>query len=155
MDEKEITWQAPEYLYREKDVSWYWLSIILTALLALISLWQRNFLFLIFLIIAEMMIIFWGKEYPKNIEFKINNKGIYIGSIKYYPYEDLEGYHIMEENDYASELILRTRNRFNPFVKILVANDDIPEIKKFLQNHLNEVEYDESLNDRISKIIGF
>lgn len=155
MNEKEIIWQAPEYLYREKDVSWYWLSIIITALLVLISLWQRNFLFLVFVVIAEAMILFWAKEYPKNIEFKLDSKGIQIGNIKTYPFDDLEGYHLHEENDYAAELILKTRNRFNPFVKILVSIDDIPAIKEFLQIHLNEVEYDESLHDRISKIIGF
>ncbi len=155
MDKKEIIWQAPEYLYQEKDVSWYWLSIIATAILVLISLWQRNFLFLVFVVIAEAMILFWAKEYPRNIEFKLDSKGIHIGNIKSYPFDDLEGYHIHEENDYASELILKTRNRFNPHVKILISNDDTEEIKEFLQNHLNELEYDESLNDRISKMLGF
>ena len=52
-ENKEIIWQAPEFRYRHKDESWYWLTIMATAVLFLISLWQKNFLFAIFAVIAN------------------------------------------------------------------------------------------------------
>lgn len=60
----EIKWQAPEYEYREKTVSWYWISIVVAALVIAFSVWQKNFLFGFFIVIAEMLFIVWGNRTP-------------------------------------------------------------------------------------------
>ena len=152
---KEIIWQAPEFKYQHKDISWYWLTIIAAAVMVLFSLWQKNLLFALFIILAETMLIFWAKESPKNLQFKIDKKGVQIGKIKSYGYEEISGFHISEKNDGDSELILKTKSKLHPFVKILIYNDDIAAIKGYLKNHLSEVEYEESLTDGFSKMIGF
>ena len=41
----ETTWEAPEFEYREKEVSWYWISIIAAALIIAFSVWEKDFLF--------------------------------------------------------------------------------------------------------------
>ncbi len=154
-ENKEIIWQAPEFKYQSKDISWYWLSIIAASILTLISLWQKNLLFAIFIIIAETMLIILAKEFPKNLQFKLDKKGIYIGKIKSYQYEELAGFHIIEDMDKTGELILKTKNKLHPYIKILIVDKDIPEIKTFIKNHLEEINYEESLSDGISRIIGF
>ena len=151
----EIIWHAPEFKYHDKDLHWYWLSIIGAGILFLIALWQRNFLFGIFVIIAELMVIIWAKEFPKNIRFKLNKKGLEIGKINFYSYEELAGFHIHEEEGEFLELILKTNKRFHPYLKVLVDKDDSEEIKNFLKNHLPEIEYEEPVSEVISRIIGF
>ena len=47
-----IVWQIPEYEYRSKDVSWYWISLIAAIVLFAFAIWQKNFLFAIFVVIA-------------------------------------------------------------------------------------------------------
>ena len=153
--EKEITWQAPEFRYHDKDVSWFWLSVIAAGIIFLIALWQKNLLFGIFIILAETMVLFWAKEFPKNIQFKLDKRGVHIGKIKSYLYEDISGFHIIEENDRMAELVLKTKTKLHPYVKILLVNEDVPDIKEFLKNHLEEIEYEESLSDGISRLIGF
>lgn len=155
MEPKEITWQAPEFRYRYKDESWYWLTIMAAGILFLISLWQKNLLFAIFIIIAEVMVILWAKELPKNLHFKLDKKGVHLGKIKFYSYEDLSGFHLHEEDGDISELVLKTKEKLHPYVKILLLTNDAPEIKKFLKKHVPEMEYEESLTDSLSKIIGF
>ncbi len=59
----EINWEAPEFEYREKDVSWYWISIIAAAAIIAFSVWQRNFLFGFFIVIAEMLVIDGAGEF--------------------------------------------------------------------------------------------
>lgn len=152
---KEIIWQAPEYKYQHKDVSWYWISVIGVAILLLVAIWQKNLLFGVFVIIAEIMILFWAKRFPKILQFKIDKKGVHIGKLKSYDYENLIGFHIVEDDDELSELVLKTKNRLHLYIKILLLNDDIPKIKKALQEHLEEIEYEESLIDHLGNIIGF
>src|SRR3989344_7985366 len=97
MAKNEITLYAPEFKYHHKELGWYWLSIIVSGILFLISLWQKNLLFGIFVVIAELMVIIWAKEFPKNIRFKLSGRGLEIGKMKFYQYEELDGFHIHEE----------------------------------------------------------
>src|SRR3989338_5716211 len=113
---EEIIWHAPEFKYQNKDISWYWLTIIMAGILFLISLWQKNLLFAIFIIIAEIMLVIWAQELPKTIQFKINKKGVQIGLIKSYSYEELGGFHILEDNYGHSELILKTKNKLHSYI---------------------------------------
>lgn len=156
MENKEIIWYAPEFQYHHKELGWYWLSIIGSGILFLIALWQKNLLFGIFVVIAELMVIIWAKEFPKNIRFKLSKKGLEIGKMKFYSYEELSGFHIHEEDeDGFSELILKTNKRLHPYLKVLVDKNDIAEIKDYLKNHLPEIEYEEPVSEAISRIIGF
>jgi len=152
---EEIIWQAPEFQYRHKELEWYWLSIIAAGILFLFALWQKNLLFAIFIVIAEIMLIVWANELPKNLQFKINKNGVQIGGLKSYYFEELGGFHICEKEGGWGELVLKTRNKLHAYVKILVFNKDIPEIKKFLKEKLPEMEYQESLSDHLGRRIGF
>lgn len=153
---EQITWYAPEFKYHHKELAWYWLSIIAAGILFLIALWQRNLLFGIFVIIAELLVIIWAKEYPKNISFKLDKRGLGIGKIKIYAYQNLEGFHIHESgNDEFVELIFKTNKRLHPHLTILTDKNDLEEVKEFLKQHLSEIEYEEPLSEAISRIIGF
>ena len=151
---KEISWQAPEFKYEHKDISWYWLSIIVTGLIILRAIWQKNPLFALFIAIAEIIIIFWAKERPKTLNFKIDDKGVHIDKIRTYNYDDLGGFHIIEK-DNISELVLKTKNRLHPVVKIIIASINIAKIIDTLNDHLPEVEYEESLADHIDRLLKF
>jgi len=156
---KEIIWHAPEFKYNHKDISWYWLSIIISSLIFLIALWQKNLLFALFIIIAEVMLIIFAKELPKTRIFKLDHDGLHISSsdhkpLKSFNYNEIQGFHIHERDD-SHELILKTKNKIHPCVKILISRKEIPEISGYLKKHVEEVEYEESLADHIEKILRF
>ena len=79
-----ITWQAPEFQYREKGVSWYWLSIIVVAAIIAFAIWQRNFLFGVFMVIAEILLIVWANAVPKVFDFSLTENDLAIGEAKNY-----------------------------------------------------------------------
>ncbi|OGN00376.1 MAG: hypothetical protein A2651_01635 [Candidatus Yanofskybacteria bacterium RIFCSPHIGHO2_01_FULL_42_12] len=149
-----IKWEAPEFEYSYKGVGWYWTSILASIVLILISIWQGNLLFIIFIIVAEILFVFWGREYPKTIQFTLNRKGISIGSLKEYAFEDFQGFHI-KESESADELILKTKNRLHLYVKIVLPHSNREMVKQFISRHLPAMEYEESLHDHFSKLIGF
>jgi hypothetical protein len=147
---KEIRWKAPEFEYYHKDVSWYWLTIILSLLVVALAIWQRNFLFAVFAVIAEVLIIFWGRRRPQKIEFQLNDKGLAIGDKTFYPYGGFLGFAFGE-----NEVIFQKKNRFSPYLKVSVEESKSGEIKKLLSRYLPEIEYEESLVDHIAKILRF
>lgn len=155
-NQKEIIWRAPEFEYHAKGASWYWGSIGITAVLLAFSLWQKNLLFALFVVIAEVAIWHWARQVPRTLEFRIDSGGIAIGHIKFYSYEELEGFLIREASGHrGAELILRTQSRLNPFRKISIQEKDIPDIKKILPSSLKEIEYEDSLADVLLNRIGF
>jgi len=147
--EKELVWTAPEYEYRPKGPSWYWLTIIATILIAAFALWRRNFLFIFFVIIAEMVLIYWARRQPREIKFKLTEKGLFIDD-KFYAFETFSAFAV-----YDKEIILRRKARLGMDLKILAADDILDRAKDFLTNYLPTFEYEESLIDHIAKIIRF
>ena len=152
---KEIIWKAPEFKYYPKSVAWYGLSAAISVLLILFAVWQKNLLFGIFVIIAELTLISWANRQPKTLEFKIDKKGVAIGQIKFYQYEELTGFHIHDDLRGGLELILKTKSKLNPYVRINIIDKDIPEMKSFLKQFIPEIEYKESLSEDINRIIKF
>ena len=158
-----IEWQAPEFEHRQKDVSWYWLSLMVSIILLGLSVWQKNFLFAVFIIIAWFVIIYSTSRIPTIWNFKLSEKGIEINllkddnsSNKFYPINEIEGFDIHREGGQEyKELILKIKKRFSPYLKINFPLADETQIKDFLNKYISKEEYSESLADSFSKLIGF
>jgi len=162
-EESAIKWQAPEFEFQKKDVSWYWLSLIIGIILLALTIWQRNFLFAIFIIVAWVVVVYSASKTPTTWNFKINEKGVEIylsekdeAAKKFYDFKEIDGFdiHLSEAKKYG-ELILKTKKRFSPYLKINFLAADQQKITGFLQKHIPKQEYSESLADSFSKLIGF
>lgn len=152
---KEFTWRAPEFKYYYKESSWYWMAGIFFGILFLIALWQRSIVVAIFWVMAGATVMMWAKRLPKTIEFKIDDKGVHFGKIRFFPYEEITGFAIKKDNEEAGELILKTDSKINPIIKINIFLKDRQPIAEILKNFLDEVEYEESFIDRLSDLLGF
>lgn len=153
----EIQWSAPEYHYYHKDVSWYWLVIIVGIILIGIAVWQKNFLFAVFIVPAAALTFFWGGREPKTISFTLNARGLNLDGKKFYPLESLEGFAIVADyrDPELSELMLKTKQRFNTWLTVITASERADQIKELLKKHLPEIEYRRSLTEHIGKILKF
>ncbi len=159
---EEIEWQAPEFEYRPKDISWYWLSLMVGIILLALSVWQKNFMFAIFVVITWFVIIFASRRPPTIWSFKLSEKGIEISlpdgdrsSDKFYPINEVEGFDVHTGSQDYNELILKVRKRFSPYLKIDFPADEKENIEKFLEKYVPKEEYSESLADSFSKLIRF
>ncbi|MBN2198028.1 hypothetical protein JW698_02455 [Candidatus Wolfebacteria bacterium] len=177
----EIEWRAPEFEYYKKDVSWYWLSLIIVIILMALAIWQKNFLFIIFIIIAWLTIITMSYRLPTIWNFKIDDNGIKIelpkekGVEKIYSFKEIKGFdiHDIQEEKFLNEqdikilskqiikqnkfkkLILKLESKFSPYLKINIPINKEKEIEELLKNFLPKEEYEESLADSLSKLIKF
>ena len=152
----EIAWQAPEFEYREKDVSWYWISIIVAAVIVAFAVWEKNFLFGFFIVIAEMLFVTWGNQAPREVNFLITEKGVAIdGHRKFYPMSLLESYSVNPLDEEWSEIILMFRAKVKTPIKIMFPEPKMEDLRKNLKSLLKEIEHQPTLLDSIERLIGF
>ena len=151
----EITWEAHEFEYREKGVSWYWLSIIIAAVIVAFSVWIRNFLFGLFVVIAEVLFIVWGNRVPRVILFRLTDDGIEIDGQKFHALKEFESWSVNDLGTGYVELMLSFRSKVKTPLTILVPEEHVEAIRANLKTLLKEVEHDPSLIDSIEKLTKF
>lgn len=151
-----LSWQAPEFEYREKGVSWYWLSIIIAVVMLSVAVWQKNFLFGFFVVAAEILILAWANREPEMVNFQLNEKGLSIGGQKFYPYVDLESFSLEDDTDTEwPNVFLQFRRRLKPTLRIKLPKNRATEIQKALGSALPQVEHEHSLLDTLEEFIRF
>ena len=152
-----MSWQAPNFHYQEKSSSWYIWSICIAVVVAIISLFQGNVLFVFFIIIAETLLLTLGKQQPRLMTYEVNATRLVADGYREYPYTELEGFAIIPD-PFAPryhELVMTPKKRFGTFIKILVPNERAEALKNYLGQYLGQIEYEESISDNILKRIGF
>ncbi len=152
---KEIRWSAPEYHYYEKPAFWYWGVGIVFSIIIGLALWQRNFLFAIFMGIAGFLVSSWGEREPQTIDFSLTEKELTINNTKSYAYEKLAGFAIIENPGRTPELVIKSKERLRPWMRIIIPQGELEHIKTFLAAHISEIEYEESMSDHIGRMLKF
>jgi hypothetical protein len=157
MAESEIQWEAPEFEHRERDVSWYWISIIIAAAIIAFAIWQRNFLFGLFVVIAEILVIIWGNQTPRMIAFVLTEKGVEIEPGKFHRFSDMESFSIDKSSDDEpwGVIIFHHHGKFKLPLIIKLPKEKLEEIKNNIKKILKETDYEPSFLDSLEKLIGF
>ena len=151
----EIKWEAPEFEYREKEVSWYWISIIAAALIIAFSVWQKDFLFGLFIVIAEMLFIVWGNRVPKVVLFTLTDTEIDIGGYKSYAMKEFESWSVDSDGVEWADMAFYFRSRLHPPLAVIVPEEKLTELRANLKVVLKEIEHQPTLIDSIEKFLRF
>ncbi len=156
--DKQISWSAPEYHYYEKGPRWYWGLIAIAAIIVVIALFQKNFLFAIFTVLAAILLGIWGTRTPRTFTFTLSEAGLDIGGKKFYPFDAFSGFSVISaipESDTLGEIVLREKGVTGSWVKVIVGKDQLSEIHATLAEHLPESEHQASIAEHIAKILRF
>lgn len=154
MAKTELHWKAPDFEYRQKNISWYWSSVFIAVVLLALALWQKNFLFAVFIVLGEIMLVVWANKLPRFFGFSIDERGISIEK-KFYPYSEIEHFSILEQNNDFNEIILKSKKGLSPYISLRIKRDLLPKAKAILLEYLPEEEYEETLPDAFSRFIKF
>lgn len=149
-----MNWHAPEFHFYEKNAKWRLTTIVATVAGLLLAIWQRNIMFGIFLVLAEALLLSQGNKKPRDIEYELTDEGFKVGEREYYEYVDLLGFSLFNDPlaPHHHELVLRKNN--NRTMQFLVPDELVEEMQDFLLDHLDELEYEESIMNHLSKRIG-
>ena len=151
-------WKAPEFRYYPKTSGWYYWSIFITLLFLVFAIWQKNFLFGFFIVVAETLILSWGSKKPADLDFALDEKGLTIGPEKSYSYTELKSFAETDMDPDDSpyvELMLYFNRHLRTTMLLLVPKEKYTEVKTALGEKLPKVEADLTLLDALERIIRF
>jgi hypothetical protein len=150
-----LAWEAPEFEYRPKEVSWYWLSIIIAAAMVAFAVWEKNFLFGFFIVVAEMLFIVWGNRVPKMINFTLTDTEIDLQGYRSHLIKEFESWSFDSNAGEWADIVFYFRSRMRPPLIILVPEEDAEEIRANLKTALKEIDHEPTLIDSIEKFLRF
>lgn len=150
-----ITWKAPEFEHVEKSATWYWGSMAIAIVLIAIALWQKNFLFAVFIVIAELVIFMFAGEKPSIWDFTIDERGVTIEKHKTYRYSDITLYDIHEFSDEYHELVLQTKSKLHHYIKVFIPVAEEERIEEMLNKKLHRGEIEVSFLEFVERLMGF
>ena len=151
----ETIWDAPEFEYREKEVSWYWISIIIAALVIAFSVWEKNFLFGFFIVIAEVLFIVWGNKVPKTVTFTVTDAMIDIGGYRSYAMKEFESWSADAYDGEWADVAFYFRSRIRTPLTVMVPKEKLDEFRANMKTVLKEIEHEPTLIDSIEKFLRF
>lgn len=154
MEASEIRWEAPEFEERPKSSSWYSKTIIAALVLLGVAIWQENFLFGVFIVIAEILLLVWGTRKPPLIAFRLARTHLWIGA-KDYPIVELERFSVGVEDAGLHAVTLHFRRHFRPTIRFFVPSKNIVSVETQLMALVPRIEHEESLLDALEKFFGF
>ncbi|MSR73492.1 MAG: hypothetical protein EXS60_00300 [Candidatus Pacebacteria bacterium] len=144
-----ISWMSPEFHYHEKDEAWPVFTALLGIAFAAYALWQHNFLFFVFALIATGLVITWGMRKPRNFEFELNDTGLVIDS-KMYRYREFTSFALSDNS-----LHFIPKSSVRPRIEIIVPFSREREIREYLLDFLHETEYTESFVEALGHWLRF
>jgi hypothetical protein len=144
-----ISWMSPEFHYHEKDEAWPLFISLGGAAFAAYALWQHNFLFFVFTLIATGLMLVWGTRKPRHFEFEINDTGLVIDG-KMYRYREFTSFALSDNS-----LHFIPKSSIRPRLEIIVPPSRERAIREHLLDFLHETEYTESFVEALGHWLRF
>lgn len=147
-----MSWQAPEYEQQRKPRSWYIASAVLALLLIGVSVYLRNYLLLIIVVMLGVVVILMDRKNPLILKIEMHERGIAIAE-KFYPYSVLESFWIIYDPPLKT-LNFRMKRNFFPFLAIQLEDQNPNELREILAKYLpeNREITEESPKERLTRI---
>ncbi len=117
-----ISWEAEEYIVRDKNTWWYVGLIAVGLLFSALAIWLQAWTFLAVIILSVVALIVYVMRPPRVLHYSLSNKGLSEGD-KLYDYDEFKAFGILREGSNFA-IVLTPRKRFSPRVTVY-----FPEMK--------------------------
>lgn len=156
MAEKELKWVAPEFEFREKSPNWYWISIIFAVILVFVAIWQKNYLFGLVIVVAEILVIALGSQEPRLVNFHLTETHLLV--------DDKEKFHFTEMAHWSAEnlehkdlanILIHFHRPFNMGLKVHIPKQMLPRFREIIRLEVEELHRKEGFADFMEEFLGF
>ena len=143
MENKKINFNEPEWeidnmTKHVRSKRWYIIAGIVTLLLIIWAIYERNYLFALVIIISTGLLIYYEGEEVKKIKVKIQYNGLFVGD-NFYKFQSVSKFYIIYKPDEnIKRLYIEFRNPLEPRLSIPLENENPIEIRDFLLQYLEE-----------------
>ena len=148
--DKDISWQAEEYIVRNHDGWWYVGLFVIGIGLAVLAFFLKWWTFLVLIILSVIAILTSNLRPPRKINYTLNKEGLTEGD-KLYKFEDFRAFGILKEDSHFSAILI-PKKRFGLSVKVYFPGDNGEAIVDALGAKLP---MEEVKLDFLDKIVNF
>ncbi len=146
-----ITWEAEEYIVREKNSWWYVglvaVSLVFVGLAVLAQAWT----FLAVIILSVVALLVYTLRPPRVLRYTLTNKGLSEGD-RLYDYAEFKAFGILREGNHFA-IVLTPRKRFSPRVTVFFPQSQGEEIVDAFGARLPMEEVKLDLLDKLIKFL--
>jgi hypothetical protein len=151
-----LEWEAPEYEHRPKSSVWYWGSITIAVLILAVAVWQKNFLFAAFVVLAEILMLTWGERPPRLLTFSLSEKGLTIDENTFYPLGNFKSFSLdRESHEEWAGIVLFFESHLRPSILVHTPHAEAEEIAAALRKKVKEVPWEPTLLDSLERLFRF
>jgi hypothetical protein len=150
-----ISWEAPEFEYYDRDVLWYLFMAIAATAFILLALWQRNVLFVVFIVIACVTLFAWSQRAPRVHRVSLDETLLTIGNFAPHTLDSFMGFmiaHARQDNPEWGKVLLQSKQRLSTHLTILVPRGKLVQVSERLLRQIPQLEYEESATDAIIRL---
>ena len=146
-----LAWTALEYPKKDRRKDWFWAVGIIAISGAVSAILSHNTLFAILILIAIATLLFYSKREPREIQCKITDSSIVVGTTAY-PFERVTNFWIEEEKEilliHADKLMFST-------IAIAIDIVGVDAVRETLAPHLPESPLHRSPFETLFEYLGF
>jgi hypothetical protein len=114
--QKEITWQAEEYIVPGRN-KWWYVGLFATGIaLSILSILLQWWTFLVLIILCVITILTSTIRPPRKITYALSSQGLMEGTTLH-KFEDYKAFGILKENTHYSAILI-PKKRFSLSVKV-------------------------------------
>ena len=146
-----VSWEAVEYLHRDKNAGWYIGFILVVAILAVLSVLLQWWTFTALIALSAIALILYSVRPPRTLQYSLTEKGLIEGN-NFYSYDSFKSFGIMKDDDnYA--IVLMPRKRFSPRIMVFFPEKSGEQIVDAFGARLPMEEVKLDYLDRIVKLL--
>lgn len=146
-----ITWEAEEYIVRDKTTWWYVGLMAVGLILAGIAVWLQWWSFLAVVVLSVIALVIYAMRPPRIIRYSLSNKGISEGE-RLYNYSEFKAFGILKEGQHFA-IVLTPMKRFSPRLMVYFPAAQGEEIVDAFGERLPMEEVKLDLLDKLIKIL--
>lgn len=132
-----LSWKFLEHPQYQRKKSWYVISGLLLLVFMIYAIFTSNPLFAIFLFLFGLIVFLHAKRPPLELEFKVFEDGIMVGS-KFYEWTEIKNFHLVYQPPKTKRLYFDLKNVFVFDVSVSLERQDPLKVRKILKEYLDE-----------------
>ncbi len=113
---KNISWEAQEYVSREKNVGWYIALVIIGLCLIAGGIWFQWWSFSLLIVVSVIALIVYSVRPPRMVRYMMDSKGVKENNRRI-NFEDCRAFGVINDGGHFA-IVLTPRKRFSPRVWI-------------------------------------
>jgi hypothetical protein len=134
-DDASIHWTASEFIENNKTGGWHFIIFVASLVVAALAWWLTKDIFSVVIIIfAGIVLSVYGAKRPKQLEYRMDNQGLDIGS-RHYNFDEFRSFSIVPEGAFVT-ILLTPMKRFAPMTVLYYDPADEDTILDIISMHL-------------------